>query len=125
MQATNGFGLDASDSVYILHHDNITSTLNEPFEGRIQKVETKIVETGGYYAPMHASILALLLMGFTIGDPRLRRGLSAIERFAWQGEEGKRIQACVSPVWDTVLMARGLCDAGVDKNDERLQRAVE
>ena len=51
MQATNGFGLDAmSDSVYILHHDNITSTLNEPFEGRIQKVETKIVGTGGYYA---------------------------------------------------------------------------
>ena len=43
MQATNGFGLDAiSDSVYILYHDNITSTLNEPFEVRIQKVETKM-----------------------------------------------------------------------------------
>ena len=79
----------------------------------------------GIMPPMHASILALLLEGFTIGDPRLRRGLSAIKRFAWQDEEGKRIQACVSPVWDTVLMARGLCDAGVDKTDERLQRAVE
>ncbi|KAL9099988.1 MAG: hypothetical protein Q9163_004583 [Psora crenata] len=79
----------------------------------------------GIIPPMHASILALLLEDFTMGDPRLRRGLSAIEQFAWQDEDGKRIQACISPVWDTVLMTRGLCDAGVDKNDERLQRAVE
>lgn len=74
---------------------------------------------------MHPSILALLLEGFAIGDPRLRRGLPAIEQFAWQDKDGREIQACISPVWDTVLMTRGLCDAGVDKNDERLQRAVE
>ena len=41
MQAINGFGLDAaSDFVYILYHYNITSTLNEPFKVRFQKVET-------------------------------------------------------------------------------------
>ena len=79
----------------------------------------------GIMPPMHAGIQALLLEGFEIGDPRIRRGLSAIETFAWQDENGKRIQACISPVWDTVLMTRGLCDAGTDKNDERLQRAVE
>ena len=79
----------------------------------------------GIIPPMHASILALLLEGFTIEDPRLQRGLSAIEQFTWQDDDGKRIQACISPVWDTVLMTRALCDAGIDKNDERLQRAVE
>ena len=82
-------------------------------------------DLGGIMPPMHASIPALLLEGFTIGDSRLRRGLSAINQFAWQDEDGKRIQACVFPVWDTVLMARGLCDAGIDKKDKRLQRAVE
>lgn len=85
-------------------------------------------ETAGDWAgiipSMHASLQALLLEGFQVGDARIRKGVEAIERFAWRDEYGKRIQVCVSPVWDTVLMTRALCDAGVNLNDECLRKAV-
>ena len=54
----------------------------------------------------------------------MRLGLEALDRFACQDEGGKRIQACVSPVWDTVLMSIALCDAGVSNKDEHLKRAI-
>lgn len=64
----------------------------------------------GIFPPMHVGILAYLLEGYGEDDGRVRRALEAVERFAWQDENGKRIQACVSPVWDTVLMSMALAD---------------
>ncbi|PYH81571.1 squalene cyclase [Aspergillus uvarum CBS 121591] len=78
---------------------------------------------GGIFPPMHASMYALLLEGYRLDDEPVRLGFEALERFAWQDEQGKRIQACVSPVWDTALMTVGLCDAmSTDKG--HLERAV-
>ena len=65
----------------------------------------------GIFPPMHAGILALFTEGFKVDDSPLRRALEAMERFAWQDEHGKRIQPCVSPVWDTVLMSIAFLDA--------------
>lgn len=65
----------------------------------------------GIYPPMHAGILSLFIEGYSVDDSPIRLGLEALERFTWQDENGKRVQACVSPVWDTVLMAMGLADA--------------
>ena len=79
----------------------------------------------GIFPPMHLGLLAMFLEGYKLTDDRMRRGLEAIERFAWQDHGGKRIQSCVSPVWDTVLMVRGLCDAGVPGNDEHLVTAMK
>lgn len=77
---------------------------------------------------MHAGIQALLLEGFAMDDPRIQAGIEAVERFAWQDENGKRNQACLSPVWDTLFMIRGLCDAGlearVSSTDPRILQAV-
>ena len=67
----------------------------------------------GIFPPMHLGLLAYTLEGYTLEDSRVRRGLEAVERFAWQDQGGKRIQACVSPVWDTALTVIGLCDAQV------------
>jgi squalene-hopene/tetraprenyl-beta-curcumene cyclase len=66
---------------------------------------------GGIYPPMHGSVNAFVLEGFKLEDDRVRLGIQAIENFAWEDERGKRIQACISPVWDTALMSIGLCDA--------------
>lgn len=56
----------------------------------------------------------------------MRLGLEAVERSAWQDKGGKRIQACVSPVWDTVLTTIALCDAGLlSQTNEHLTRAVD
>ncbi|RAL11209.1 terpene cyclase/mutase family protein [Aspergillus homomorphus CBS 101889] len=78
---------------------------------------------GGIFPPMHASMYALMLEGYRLDDEPVRLGFEALERFAWQDNQGKRIQACVSPVWDTALMTVGLCDiAFTDK--ELLDRAI-
>ncbi|KAK2605924.1 hypothetical protein QQS21_003650 [Conoideocrella luteorostrata] len=78
----------------------------------------------GIVPPMHAGIQALLLQGYKIDDPRIQRGIAALERFTWEDDRGKRLQSCVSPVWDTILMSRGLCEAGADKTDHRILRSI-
>ncbi|KAJ5884783.1 Terpenoid cyclases/protein prenyltransferase alpha-alpha toroid [Penicillium taxi] len=65
----------------------------------------------GIFPPMHGSVFAFFLEGYKIDDDPIRLGIKAIEDFAWEDERGKRIQACVSPVWDTALMSIGLADA--------------
>ena len=80
----------------------------------------------GIFPPMHTGLLALSLEGFNMTDSCLVRGLEAVERFAWQDKEGgKRIQACVSPVWDTVLMTIALCDTSSPSKDNRLIKAIK
>ncbi|KAI9740479.1 MAG: hypothetical protein M1834_005059 [Cirrosporium novae-zelandiae] len=79
----------------------------------------------GIFPPMHVGLLALVLEGFKLEDAPVRRGLEAVERFAWQDKGGKRVQACVSPVWDTILTTVGLCDSGLSLDDEHLQQAVQ
>ncbi|MCJ1247668.1 hypothetical protein MMC30_004883 [Trapelia coarctata] len=78
----------------------------------------------GVFPPLHVCLLALTLEGFDFKERPISRGLEAVGRFAWHDEGGKRIQASVSPVWDTVLMTVALCDAGLAKSDEHLTRAV-
>ena len=78
----------------------------------------------GIFPPMHISLLALTLEGYTLDDPPVYRGLEAVERFAWRDRAGKRVQACVSPVWDTILMTIGLCDAGLRADSDILKTAV-
>ncbi|CAG8020172.1 unnamed protein product [Penicillium salamii] len=71
----------------------------------------------GIFPPMHTGILALCLEGYALDDPSVKKGLQAIERFSWSDKRGKRIQACVSPVWDTILSTIGLCDANLPSSD--------
>ncbi|KAE9973479.1 hypothetical protein BLS_003587 [Venturia inaequalis] len=74
----------------------------------------------GIVIPMNVSIQALLLEGYKFEDPEIQHGLQAIERFTIHDTRGKRVQPCVSPVWDTVLMLQALCDAGINPADPRL-----
>jgi squalene-hopene/tetraprenyl-beta-curcumene cyclase len=62
---------------------------------------------------MHTGVIALCLEGYALDDIPVKRGLQAIERFSWSDKRGKRVQACVSPVWDTILSTIGLCDANM------------
>lgn len=77
---------------------------------------------GGIIPPMHCGVQALFLEGYPTSSPEIQGGFAAVERFTWQDSAGKRLQSCISPVWDTCLMLRGLCDAGViPANDPQLQ----
>ncbi|RAK98676.1 squalene cyclase [Aspergillus ibericus CBS 121593] len=77
----------------------------------------------GIFPPMHASVYAFVLEGYKLDDPPVRLGIQAIENFAWEDEQGKRIQPCVSPVWDTALMSIGLCDA-MSHDRQTLDQAI-
>ncbi|KAE8141774.1 hypothetical protein BDV38DRAFT_295617 [Aspergillus pseudotamarii] len=78
----------------------------------------------GIFPPMHASVYAFVLEGYKLDDPPVRLGIQAIENFAWEDAEGKRVQPCVSPVWDTTLMSIALCDAA-SPNQRIVDRAVQ
>ena len=79
----------------------------------------------GIFPPMLNNLLALPLQGYGVDSEPMRLGLEAMERFAWEDARGRRIQACVSPVWDSLLSLIGLRDACVDGADPRLQGAAD
>lgn len=80
---------------------------------------------GGIFPAAHFGLLALTLEGFSIDDSPVVKNLEAIEDLAIKDDGGKRIQPCVGPVWDTLLMAIGLIDCGIDTSDEDLSRAID
>lgn len=79
----------------------------------------------GYYPPMHASIIALVLEGYDIKSRPVQRGLEGLQRFIWSDQTGQRMQACVSPVWDTILMTIGLLDSGLPRNSKYVLQSTK
>jgi squalene-hopene/tetraprenyl-beta-curcumene cyclase len=77
----------------------------------------------GIFPPMLNGVLALHAAGYGLASDPVRRGLAAIERFAISDAEGFRVEACQSPVWDTILTLIGLVDSGADPSDPRLAAA--
>ena len=86
--------------------------------------QEKSGDWAGIFPPMLNSVIALLLQGYDPNSEPVKKGLEAIDNFAWEDFEGLRIQACVSPVWDTVLSAISLVDSGTEPGDKRLERAM-
>jgi squalene-hopene/tetraprenyl-beta-curcumene cyclase len=84
---------------------------------------------GGIQPPWVYSLIALHLLGYGLDHPVIKRGLEGLERFTiWEDSpEGpvRRLEACQSPVWDTVLALVGLGDAGLGPEHPRLQSAAQ
>jgi squalene-hopene/tetraprenyl-beta-curcumene cyclase len=80
---------------------------------------------GGIFPAMEYSLLALRALGYPDAHPALRRGWHAIERFGLETADSYRMQACVSPVWDTALATWGLVEAGVSPDHRALTRGAE
>lgn len=79
----------------------------------------------GIFPPMVNGVIALHLNGHSLDSECMKKGLEAIERFGMTDELGFRVEACQSPVWDTVLSMIGLVDAGHDPRDEKLLKPRE
>ncbi|WP_242343407.1 squalene--hopene cyclase [Anaeromyxobacter terrae] len=77
----------------------------------------------GIFPPMLNGVLALHAAGHGLDSDPVRRGLEAIERFTFSDAEGLRVEACQSPVWDSILALVGLLDSGADPADPRLVAA--
>ncbi|MFC7340520.1 squalene--hopene cyclase [Saccharopolyspora griseoalba] len=84
---------------------------------------------GGIQPPWVYSILALHLLGYPMDHPVVAKGLAGLEGFLIreQTDQGvvRRLEACQSPVWDTVLAVQALHDAGVPGDHPALRRAAD
>ena len=82
---------------------------------------------GGIQPPWVYSLIALSALGFRLDDPVIARGLEGFrQHWSLPSEDGNalRVQACLSPVWDTCLAMRGLLDSGVPPDHPGIQRAA-
>ena len=84
---------------------------------------------GGIQPPWVYSLMALNLLGYDLEHPIMRRGLRGLDRFTIteEGPQGpvRRLEACQSPVWDTVLTMIGLADAGLPPDHPALVSAAQ
>ncbi len=83
---------------------------------------------GGIQPPWVYSIMALNLLGYDLDHPVMARALAGLDRFTITEDtpEGpvRRLEACQSPVWDTVLTMIALADAGLPPEHPALARAA-
>ncbi len=83
---------------------------------------------GGIQPPWVYSLIALHLLGYGLDHPVIRRGLAGLDRFTiWEDSPDgpvRRLEACQSPVWDTVLAMVALADAGLPADHRSLRSAA-
>jgi squalene-hopene/tetraprenyl-beta-curcumene cyclase len=83
---------------------------------------------GGIQPPWVYSLIALHLLGYGLDHPVISRGLSGLDRYTiWEDSPDgpvRRLEACQSPVWDTVLAIIALADAGLPPDHPRLRAAA-
>mgnify|MGYP002401553656 CR=1 FL=1 len=79
---------------------------------------------GGIQPPWVYSLIALNLEGMSLDHPVMRRGLEGLAGFALEDEGGWRLQACMSPVWDTAWAVLALRWAGIERDHPSLRRAI-
>jgi squalene-hopene/tetraprenyl-beta-curcumene cyclase len=82
---------------------------------------------GGIQPPWVYSLMALSARGHSLHHPALKKGLEGMHgRWMIRRPDGTlRVQACLSPVWDTGLALLALCESGVPGNDARVRRAAQ
>ena len=96
----------------------------------VKRVEQWIVDHqeadgswGGIQPPWVYSLMALSELGYPLDHPVMKRGIEGFEAFSVEEDDRLRVQACVSPVWDTCLALTGLLEAGVSPEDPALRKA--
>jgi squalene-hopene/tetraprenyl-beta-curcumene cyclase len=84
---------------------------------------------GGIQPPWVYSLIALRLLGYGLDHPVMRRGLAGLDRFTITEDTPhgpvRRLEACQSPVWDTVLAMIAIADAGLPADHPALTRAAD
>jgi len=80
---------------------------------------------GGIQPPWVYSLIALNLEGMALDHPVMRSGLAGLDRFSLDDRRGWRLQACMSPVWDTAWALLALRRAGMARDHPAMVRSVE
>ena len=82
---------------------------------------------GGIQPPWVYSLMALHTRGLGLDHPVMKKGLDGMHgRWMVARPDGsRRVQACLSPVWDTGLSLLALRESGVPASDTGVQRAAQ
>ena len=80
---------------------------------------------GAIFPAMVNSLLMYDVLGVPASDPRVKAARESIERLLVVHEHEAYCQPCVSPVWDTALVAHALLEAGGDEARARVKKALE
>src|SRR6266702_2650646 len=83
---------------------------------------------GGIQPPWVYSLMALNLLGYGLDHPVMAKGIAGLDRYTITEDSPdgtvRRLEACQSPVWDTVLTMTALADADLAADDPSLGRAA-
>ena len=80
---------------------------------------------GGIQPPWVYSIMALVTLGYDLDHPVVKRAIEGFEGFIIEEGDTLRVQACVSPVWDTGLAMMALLDSELLDDHPGVVRAGE
>jgi len=80
---------------------------------------------GGIQPPMLNCVMALRALGYRDEHPAVIKGTQAIDDFVTGDGDQLFFQPCVSPTWDTALMAKALLDSGMASDHPALTRAAD
>ncbi|MBS3814853.1 squalene--hopene cyclase [Candidatus Bipolaricaulota bacterium] len=99
-------------------------------EKAIAKCEQWILERqeadgswGGIQPPWVYSLLALDILGYSLDDPVMEKGIEGLDSFSQEGEDELKLQACVSPVWDTAWGIISLVESGLSEDADSVVSA--
>ena len=80
---------------------------------------------GGIQPPWVYALLSLKCLGYPNTHPVMAKGLQGFkEKWSLFYDDSLRVQACLSPVWDTCLAMIGVLDSGVPPDNPALQKAA-
>ena len=79
----------------------------------------------GIQPPWIYALMALHVEGYALDHPVIRAGIRAMDPpWAEQTEQGTFLQACTSPVWDTLLTQLAMLDCGVPASETAFERSL-
>jgi squalene-hopene/tetraprenyl-beta-curcumene cyclase len=80
---------------------------------------------GAIFPPIIWSLIALRCLGYGDDSPEVQYNHRELEKLMIRQGETLRLEPCKSPVWDTAIALRGLDNAGISAQDERIAKAVD
>ena len=78
----------------------------------------------GIQPPWVYSLMALHTLGYPLDHPVMVKGLAGFENFSIEDGDTLRVQACLSPLWDTGLAMIALLDSGLEPNHPALVKVA-
>ena len=80
---------------------------------------------GAIYPAMANAVFMYHVLGVPEGDPRLLTAWAAIEKLVCERAGETYVQPCLSPIWDTALVAHALMEAGGDDAQAAVGRGLD